>query len=174
MRLEAPLVGKREHLIVHTGRIADAEHIDAAINQFLGDPIDSHIALGTDQHLTLAAQRLVDGFDKGGGLARAWRAVHHSHILRPQHLVDGLFLRRIQIREMHRGEREGLCLLLRIEEIAQIAESALPLDGAIEGVEHRLVARLVEEELHAYPLSPLDIDELTVIRHGNNHSVACS
>ena len=83
MGLEAPLVGEGEHLVVDTGGIADAQDIDAAVHQFLGDPVDGHIALGADQHLILATEGFVDSLDEGGGLAGTGRAVNDSYILGP-------------------------------------------------------------------------------------------
>ena len=46
--LKAPLVGEGEHLIVDAGRVADAENVDATVDEFFRDPVDGHVALGTD------------------------------------------------------------------------------------------------------------------------------
>ena len=35
MRLELPFVCETEHLVIHTGRIADAQDIDAPVDEFL-------------------------------------------------------------------------------------------------------------------------------------------
>ena len=90
--LEASLIGEGEHLIVDAGGIADAEDVDAAVDEFLGDPVDGHVALGADKDLVLAAESLVDGLDEGGGLAGAGRAVDDGDIFRTEDLVDGVFL----------------------------------------------------------------------------------
>jgi len=42
------------------------------------------------------------------------------HILGPQHFVHCVLLGCIQIGEMDGGETEGLCLLMRIEQVTQI------------------------------------------------------
>ena len=181
MPLEAPLVGEGEHLVVHPRRVADAEHVDTAVHEFLRDPVHRHVALGAHQHLALTAQRLVDGFHEGGGLARAWGTVDDGYVLRPQHLVDGILLRRIQIGEMHRGKGEGLrphaspvVLALRrgVEEVSEIRQPSFRPHHPVEGLEHHLVTRLVEVELHADVLRALHVDELPVIRHRHYHPVA--
>ena len=79
--LEATLIGEGKYLVVDTGGVADAQDIDASVNEFLGDPVDGHVALGTDQYLVLATEGLVNGLDEGGGLAGAWRTVNDRHIL---------------------------------------------------------------------------------------------
>ena len=106
MGLEAALVGEGEHLVVDTRGVADAQHVDTAVYEPLGDPVDGHVRLRTHQHLWLAVERFEDGFDERGGLARAGRAVHDGHILRPQHHVDGLLLRRVEPGEGKGSEGE--------------------------------------------------------------------
>jgi len=93
------LISKTQHFVVHTARIADAQHADAAVNKLFRYPVYGHIALRANQHLTLTHQRFVDGFYQGGGLSRTRRSVHHGHILGPEHLVHGLFLRGIEPRK---------------------------------------------------------------------------
>ena len=121
MSLETTFVCKGEHLVVHLRGIADTEHIHSSVHEFLRDPVYGHIALRAHQHLILTAQRLVDGLHERCRLARTRRTVYDGHVLCPQHLVHGLFLRRIQIGELHGAEAECLGLLVRIEEVAQIA-----------------------------------------------------
>ncbi len=77
---------------------------------FLRNPVYGHVALGAYQYLAFAVERLVDGFHKGGGLARSRRAVHDHHVFGAQHFVDGSFLRGVQPRETYRleGEMSGL------------------------------------------------------------------
>ena len=172
MGLEASLIGKGEHLVVDTGGIADTKDVDTTVYEFLRNPVDGHVTLRTDQHLTLPSQRFIDGFDKRSGLARSRRTMHNGHILRPQHLVHSFLLRRIQIRKTHGRKAEGLCFLTRIEKVAQVAEPTLSLHHTVEGLKHRLIARLVEEDLDAHILCPLHIDQLAVVRHSHHHTVA--
>ena len=173
MSLEAPLVGEAEHLVVHTGGVADAQHIESAVDELFRYPVDGHIALCTHQHLVLAAQRLVDGLHQRGGLASARRPVHNGHILGPQHLVDGVLLGVVQIVETHVGEGEGLCLLARIEEVAQVAQPALGSHGALKGLEHEAIAGLVEEQLHAQPaVADLQVGQRRIVGNGHDHAVA--
>ena len=111
MRLKAALEGKGEHLVIDLGRIADAEHMQTTVDQFLRNPVDCHIALGTHQHLVLPPQGLIDGLDKRGGLTRSGRAMHDGHILGSQHLVDRLLLRAVEEGIMQGSKGEGFRLL---------------------------------------------------------------
>ena len=110
--LETPLVGKRQHLVVHSGGIADTQHVDAPIHQFFTNPIDSHIALCTHQHLVFAHQRLADGLYQCRRLARSRGTMYDSHILGSQHHVDGLLLRSVQIGKVQGREDKGLRFLV--------------------------------------------------------------
>ena len=174
MRLEATLIGKAEHLVVHPRRIADAQHVDTSIHEFLRNPIHRHVALCTYQHLALSHQRLVDGFHERGGLACARRSMHNGNILRPQHLVDRLLLSRIEPRETHRFEGKLGCLLVRVEEDAEISQSVvLRLHRAVECLKHQLIARLIEGELYAYLFGGLlQVEERCGVGYGNHHPVA--
>ena len=109
MTLETSFVGEREHLIIHSRRIAYTQHVDATIDEFLGDPVDRHITLSTYQHLVLATQCLIDSLNEGGCLTCSRRTVNDSHVLRPQHLVYRILLGLIEIRKMHRSKTECLC-----------------------------------------------------------------
>ena len=115
MTLETALVGEAQHLVVHTGRVSDTEHIHTSIHQFFRNPIHRHVALCTHQHLSLSHQGFVDGFHQGCSLSGSRRSVNDGHILRPKHLVHSPFLGRIEPRELHRFEGESACLLMRIE-----------------------------------------------------------
>ena len=173
VRLKTPLVGEGEHLVVDAGGIADAQDIDAAVDKFFRDPVDGHVALGTDQHLILPSKRLVDGFDKGRGLAGARRTVDDGHILGAQDLVDSIFLGVVQIGEVEWGKGEGLRLHGRgIEEVAERAQAAFGPDDAVEGLEHRAIGGLIEEELDAEVLGSLEVDERGVVGEGDDHAVA--
>ena len=111
MCLELPFVCETEHLVIHTGRIADAQDIDAPVDEFFRDPVYCHIALCTDQHLALPHQCLIDGFDQCRRLSCSRRTVDDRHILRPQNPVDRPLLRRVQPRQANRSKGEFLCLL---------------------------------------------------------------
>ena len=110
--LETPLVGKRQHLVVHSAGVADTQHIDAPIHQFFTNPIDSHIALCTHQHLVFAHQRLADGLYQCRRLARSRGTMYDSHILCSQHLVDGFLLCGVQVGEVQGREDKGLRFLV--------------------------------------------------------------
>ena len=147
---KAPFVGETQHLVVDARGVADAQDGYAAIHQFLADPVDGGVALGAHQDLGLAHERLVDGLDQGGRLARAWWAVQHAHVLGPQNIVHGPLLARIQPREAHVLETEGLDRLAAVKQVAQIGQAvALGVDDALQGVKHHAVTRLVKEQLHA-------------------------
>ena len=145
MTLEAALVGEAQHLVVHTGRVSDTEHVDASIHQFFGNPVHRHIALCTHQHLTLSHQGFVDGFHQGRGFSGSRRSVNNGYILRPKHLIHSSFLGRIEPRKLHRGKRESARLLIRIEQVAEISQSVvLRLHHSIQSLEHQLVAGFIK------------------------------
>ena len=74
---------------------------------------------------------------------------------------------------MHRSEGKGLGLHGGgIEEVAEVAQAPFGADDAVEGLEHHLVAGLVEKELDADMLCALDIDELAVVGNGDYHALA--
>ena len=150
MCLEAPLIGERQHLVVDPCGVAYAQDRDATVNELLGNPVNRHVALGTHQHLTLPLQRLVNGLHERRRLARAWRAMHHHHVFRPQHLVHRLLLCGVEPREAHGRESEMLGFhRRRVEEVAQISQAvALGTHGAVEGLEHQAVGGLVKRQLH--------------------------
>ena len=104
MSLKLSLVGEAKHLVVDTGWIADAQDVDATVDEFFGYPVDGHIALSADKHLTLAHKGFVDGLNESGGLSGAGRTVDDGHILGPQHLIDGAFLGGVEPGEAHRGK----------------------------------------------------------------------
>ena len=173
MGLEAALIGEAQHLVVHAGGVAYAQHIDAAVDQLLAYPVHGGVALCADHHLALAHQRLVDGFHESGGLAGAGRAMHHLHVLGLQHLVDGFLLCGVEPREAHGLEGERLGGLVAVEEVAQIGQPVvLGANHTVEGVEHHAVGGLVEEQLHAHGIgAALDV-ELVSLWHGHDHAVA--
>ena len=104
-------IGERQHLVVHSAGIADTQHVDAAVHEFLAYPVDSHIALGAYQHLVLAHQCFTDGFHQGCRLTRSWRTVYNGYILGSQYHIDSTLLRRVQIREVHGWKDEGFWFL---------------------------------------------------------------
>lgn len=100
--------------------------------------------------------------------------MHDGHILCPEHLVHGSFLGRIKPRELHGFKGEPACFLMRIEKISQISQTVvLGFHRAVEGVEHHLVARLVERQLNAHRhVSLLQFEQRCRVGYGNHHSVA--
>ena len=172
MSLKTTLVGKREHLVVHTRRITYSQHIDATINEFLRYPVNGHIALCTHQHLVFTSQCLIDSLHEGCGLSRSRRTMYHSHILCPQYPIDGLFLCMVQIWEMHRSKRECLSFLTRVEEVTQITQASLRLHHTVKCLKHRLITCLVEEQLDTHLFSALHINQLPVVWHSHHHPVA--
>ena len=104
MALETAFVGEGEHLVVHTGGIADAEDGDAPIHQFLGDPIDGRVALGAHQHLGLPMEGLVDRLHQRGGLPGAGRAMYDGHLFGRQDPVDSGLLRGVEPGETEREQ----------------------------------------------------------------------
>ena len=176
MRLKPPFVGEGEHLVVDARGVADAEHGNTTVEQFLTDPIHRHVTLGTHQHLTLAHECLVDGLYECGGLARSRRSVHNHHVLGSQHAVHGLLLRLVQIgeREGREGERLRLDVArTRIEQVAQIGQPvAVGFHHAVERVEHHLVTGLVERQLHAHLFGVLEVAQRHIVGHDHHHAVA--
>ena len=172
MRLKPPFVCKRQHLVIHTGRISNAQHINSSVNQFLGYPIHRHITLCAHEHLVLPAQCLENGLDESCGLSCSGRAMHHSHILCPEYLIYCPFLRSIKKWKLHRGERECLCLLTAVEQVAQVAQPTLCPDSAVESLKHQSVCGFVESQLHCQRLCRLQCHNVGSIRHHNHHPVA--
>ena len=95
----------------------------------------------------------------------------NGHVLGSQHLIDGILLRPIQIREVHRSKAECLCLLTGVEQITQITQTSFCLDDTVEGIKHRLITGLIEEELNTHILSSLNINKLTIVGHSHHHPV---
>ena len=96
----------------------------------------------------------------------------NSHILSSEHLVHCLLLSGVQIGEVEWRKREGLGFLMRIEQIAQIAQSSFTFHHAVEGIEHHLIAGLIEKELHTDILSSLYVNQFPIVGNGNYHPVA--
>ena len=63
MRFETSFISKRKHLVVYACRVADAQDMDTAIDQFFGYPVNGRIALGTDHYLVFPVQSLIDRFN---------------------------------------------------------------------------------------------------------------
>ena len=172
VRLEAPFVAEREHLVVHACGVAYAQHVHAAVYELLRNPVDSHVALRAYHHLTLSAQRLVDGFHECCGLARSRRSVHHGYVLGAQHLVHGLLLRGVEPGQTHGFERELLCRRLGVEDVAQGGETPrLGAYHAVEGVEHEAIACLVEEELQSDGLRALQVGDAPAVGQCHDDAV---
>ena len=54
MSLETTFVCKTQHFVCYTCGITYAQHTDPTVNQFLGNPVHSHIRLCTYQYLIFA------------------------------------------------------------------------------------------------------------------------
>ena len=170
MGLEAPLVGKRQHLVVHARGITYSQYGHPAVHQLLANPVHGHIRLCTHQHLGFPSQRLVDGLHQRRRLACARRSVYHRYVLRPQHTVHGLLLRLVQIGKLHRGKAERLSLLLRIKEVAQIPQPSFRPHHALQRVEHHPIRRLVERQLHAHLLlATLQVYQRRIVGNAHHH-----
>ena len=149
MCLEAPFVGKAQHLVVDTRRVADAQHMDSPVNELFRNPIDGHVTLGAHQNLRLPHQRLTYSLHQRRRLTRSRRSVYDGHVLGMQHLVDCPLLGSIQIAETHVFESQCLGLLSGIEKVPQITQPSLGTQHAVQGIKHAAVARLVKRQLHA-------------------------
>ena len=170
---KAVLIGETQHLVVDAGGIAQPQHRDTAVHQFLADPVQGGIALGTHQHLGLALEGLVDGLDQRRRLARARRTVQHTHVLGPQHIVDGTFLARVEPREPHRVKGERPCRLVAVEQVAQVGQPrTLGIHDALQGVEHEAVTCLVKEQLHTQRQRRVLQFERVSLGDGHDHTVA--
>ena len=67
--------------------------------------------------------------------------MHDGYVLRPQHLVHGLFLGGVEPGKSHGLKAVSFCFPVRVEEVAQISQAVvLGFHRAVEGVEHHLVA----------------------------------
>ena len=87
----------------------------------------------------------IDGLNQGGGLARTGRAVHHHHVLGPEHLVDGVLLGGVEPGQLDVVEGEARRSGMAVEEVAQIGQTvAAGMDDAVQGIGHKPVAGLVE------------------------------
>lgn len=53
MRFKTPSIRRRQHLVVDSCWIPDAEHVDTSVGKLFRNPVHGHIALGADKHLTL-------------------------------------------------------------------------------------------------------------------------
>ena len=63
MCFEAAFVSEGEHFIVHARRVADAKDVDAAVDQLFRNPVYCRVTLRCYEHLVLAVQCFVDGFN---------------------------------------------------------------------------------------------------------------
>ena len=149
-----------QHTVGDACWIADAQHVDSTVTEFLRYPIHGHVALGTHQNLRLAVQRLVDGLHQRGGLACARRTMHHGHVLGPQYLVDSLFLGGVEPGETLWQEGEAVGGGRGVADVAQFGQTvALGLHDTVQGLEHQAVGRFVEGELNAQPVGSLQLQE---------------
>ena len=96
----------------------------------------------------------------------------NGHILGSEYHIDSLLLRLVQIGKVHGRKDEGLWLLMAVEEVAQITQASLALDGTVESLHHQTIAGLVERELHAQLLRILQVDNGEAVRNSYHHTVA--
>ena len=175
VRLKAALIGEPQHLVVDARGISHSQHLHAAVHQALANPVDRHVALSAHQHLVLAPQRLIDGLDQRGGLARAGRAMHHGDILSLQHLVDGMLLSGVEPGEAQGSKRELLSLAVVVEQVAQLCQAvALGGNHPVESLEHELIAALVHRELHPHALVALQLGNGAGAGHHYHHAALLS
>ena len=146
----AALVAAVEHFVAHTQGVADAQDGDATERELLADPVDGGIAGGADKHLGFALEGLDDGFDEGGGLAGAGRAVDDGHLLCLDDLLNGILLAGVEPGEGESGQGAEGGLEWAYEGVAQADEALVgAAHGGGEGVEHDAVAGGVDTEAHA-------------------------
>ena len=171
MVFEPTFVGERQHLVVYPCRVADAQHVDTSVHQFLGNPVHGHVALRTYQHLRFPVQCLVDGLDKRCCLAGSGRTVYDGYILGAENLVYGAFLGRVQPREADGIELPHLRLDISQQLLLEFGQP-VPLAAyhLLQGFEHGVVAGLVEVALYAQMVCPLYIQYRTCVGHDYNHS----
>ncbi len=154
---ETPFVAMIQHLVGDAQRVAYPQHRNAAFDELLGNPVDRHVALGTDQHLALAPEHLVDGLDQRCRFPRPGRAVDDSHVAGTQHLADGMFLGVVQPRERHRLFGSPVGRTGGMDGVAEFRQaSAACGNHVVECAEHQAVCRFVETQLHAQPFNPAD------------------
>ena len=102
MRFETAFICEREHLVIDTSGVPDAQDVNASIYQFLRDAVYGGITLGANDHLILPVKGLVNGFHQGGCFPSSGRAVYDRYLFRSQYLIYGFFLRTVQPREADR------------------------------------------------------------------------
>ena len=159
MTFKLALISERQHLVVDTRRITYAQHRHSVVYKLFANPVDSHIALGAYKHLRFSAQSFINSLNKRSSFTCSRRTMHHSHILRPQHLIDSLFLSCIQPRKAQRIESKFLRLHLSCKEIAQILKAiVLCIYDIVESMKHCSVTGLIKEQLHSKFIHRLNID----------------
>ena len=159
MSLESALIRKGKHLIVNACGVTDAQHTHPTVYKPFRNPVDRHVALCTNQHLTLSVKGFHNGFHKGGGLARTRRSVHHLHILCPEHFVHSMFLRGVQPRYAQGRQvigctpshsRTFVPPYPRIKQIPEIGKAVAPcIDNPLQGIEHEFIGGFIEKQLNA-------------------------
>ena len=147
MTFKSSLVCERKHLIIYSRRITHTKHRNASIHKLLAYPVNSHIRLSTNKHLTLSSESLIYSLYQSSCLTCSRRTMNHHHIFCPQHLINGFLLSLVEPREMHRLELEMLCRLMRIEEVTEICQTiASGMHNTLKGIKHKAVRGFVERE----------------------------
>ena len=75
-------VYKRQHFIIYSCRVADAENWYATVYQFFTYPVYSSVALSADKYLRFPVQRFINRFDERGCFSCSRRAVDNGDITR--------------------------------------------------------------------------------------------
>ena len=126
MGSEAAFVAAIKHVGADTHGVADAEDGDSAEGELFANPVDSGVAGGADEDLCFALEGFDDGFDEGGGLAGAGRAVDDGYVLAGHDAVDGHLLMAIEPRQADMGYLERLGHgAAAVENLAELPHASL-------------------------------------------------
>ena len=173
MTFEAPFVGERKHFVVHPGRITDAQNRYTAVNQFFGNPVDSHITLCTDEHLTFPMECFVDSLYQRSCFSSSRRSVDNCYVFGAQHQIDGGFLARVQPGKAYGLKSIVAGWLCAVKDFTQFGQSAgFGPKYPVECFEHQFVGCFVQIKLHPEPISGLKGAPAFRTGKGNGHYVA--
>ena len=174
MGRKAVLVGMGKHGRCDARRIANAQNTDTAVGQLARNPVHRRIALGANHHLRLAAKHFADGFNEGGRLARARRAMYHHYIARPQHFAHRLLLCRIEPGQGN-GHGRGRTALRTQSAVANIAQMGQPSFArrhhSIERLKHQPIRGFVESQADAQTLNAVQLGEHALVGQYDDHAL---
>ena len=98
--------------------------------------------------------------------------MHHGHVLGPQHLVYGFFLRGVEPGKRHGGKGELAGLAGVVKHVAQLGQAAVAgTCQAVEGGSHEAIGGFVKGELHAQQLAGLELGHAAGVGHGHHHAL---